>query len=506
MLDLIAAGFAAVLNIQCILLMAAGVVMGIIFGSIPGLSATMAIALCLPMTYGLEPISGIALLIGLYIGGISGGLVAAILLRIPGTPSSVATCFDGYPLAAKGQAGKALGVGIFFSFLGTIFGVLVLMTVSPLIAKLALKFSFYEYFAVGVFSMTMMASLISGSVVKGLISGAIGFLFSMVGAAPIDGLPRLTFGFHALDGGFDILPLLIGMFAISEILKAARERNAKKMTVMQDFKIKGFGFTFAEFRSQIGNFIRSALIGTGIGLLPGIGGGTSNILAYTAAKNSSRTPEKFGTGIIDGIVASEAANNATIGGALVPLLTLGIPGDAATALLLGGLTIHGLNPGPLMFDKQAELVYGIFACCWIANFMMLFMEFGGIKLFARVLMVPKYILMPIILVLCVVGAYGLNSRLFDVWAILLFGIVAYVLEKFSVPLTPIILGFILGPMIETNLRRGLIASQGSYLPFITSPIAAVFLAVSIVVVAMAVRKELRLLNKKGKTAQQSEEE
>lgn len=226
MFHLILTGFTEILNPQCLLLIAAGVLLGIVFGSIPGLSATMAIALCLPMTYGLEPISGMALLIGLYIGGVSGGLVAAILLRIPGTPSSVATCFDGYPLAAKGQAGKALGVGIFFSFLGTIFGILVLMCVSPVLAKIALKFSFYEYFAVGVFSMTMMASLISGSVVKGLASGAIGLLFAMVGAAPIDGLPRLTFGVHALDGGFDILPVLIGLFAISEIIKAARERNA----------------------------------------------------------------------------------------------------------------------------------------------------------------------------------------------------------------------------------------------------------------------------------------
>lgn len=262
----------------------------IVFGSIPGLSATMAIALCLPMTYGMLPINGMALLIGLYIGGISGGLVAAILLRIPGTPSSVATCFDGYPL------------------------------------------------------------------------------------------PRLTFGFHALDGGFDILPVLIGMFAISEIIKSARERNAAKMTVLQDFKIKGFGFTFAEFRSQIFNFFRSAVIGTFIGILPGIGGGTSNILAYTAAKNGSKYPEKFGTGIIDGIVASETANNATVGGALVPLLTLGIPGDAATALLLGGLTIHGITPGPLLFDTQAELVYGVFVICLVANLMMLVIEYGGIQI------------------------------------------------------------------------------------------------------------------------------
>lgn len=506
MLDLIAVGFAEIANPACILLIAGGVLLGIIFGSMPGLSATMAIALCLPMTYGLEPISGMALLVGLYIGGISGGLVAAILLRIPGTPSSVATCFDGYPLAAKGQAGKALGVGIFFSFLGTIFGVLVLMLVSPALAKIALKFSFYEYFSVGIFSLTMMASLISGSIVKGLASGAIGLLFAMVGAAPIDGLPRLTFGFHALDGGFDILPVLIGLFAISEIIKAARERNAKKMTVMQDFKIRGFGFSLKEFRGQIGNFLRSAAIGTGIGILPGIGGGTSNILAYTAAKNASKHPEKFGTGIIDGIVASETANNATVGGALVPLLTLGIPGDTATALLLGGLTIHGLNPGPLLFDTEAELVYGIFAICLIANLFMLIMEYGGIKLFARVLTVPKYILMPIILVLCVVGAYGLNNRLFDVWAILVFGILAYVLEKFGFPLTPIILGFILGPMIETNLRRGLIASKGSYLPFLTHPISAVFLGVSAIVIVLAARKELRNAKKGTQKTQSGEQE
>lgn len=502
MLNYIAVGFSEIASPVTILLIAGGVLLGIVFGSIPGLSATMAIALCLPMTYGMLPINGMALLIGLYIGGISGGLVAAILLRIPGTPSSVATCFDGYPLAAKGQAGKALGVGIFFSFLGTIFGVAVLMLVAPSLARVALKFSFYEYFAVGVFSLTMMASLISGSIVKGLASGAIGMLFAMVGAAPIDGLPRLTFGFHALDGGFDILPVLIGMFAISEIIKSARERNAAKMTVLQDFKIKGFGFTFAEFRSQLFNFFRSAVIGTFIGILPGIGGGTSNILAYTAAKNGSKYPEKFGTGIIDGIVASETANNATIGGALVPLLTLGIPGDAATALLLGGLTIHGITPGPLLFDTQTELVYGVFVICLVANLMMLVIEYGGIKVFARVLMVPKYILMPIIMVLCVVGAYGLNNRLFDVWAILFFGVLSYLLEKFKFPLTPIILGFILGPTIETNLRRGLIASQGSYMPFLTHPICAAFLVISLLVIAMAVRKELKLSKAKKASAEQ----
>ena len=423
MLSLIATGFSEVGNPLCIALIAGGVLLGIIFGSIPGLSATMAVALCLPMTYGMDPING--------------------------------------------------------------------MFVAPSLARFALRFSYYEYFAVGIFSISMMASLISGSVVKGLVSGAIGLAFAMVGAAPIDGIPRLTFGFHSLDAGFDILPVLIGLFAISEIIKAAMGRGEPQGKVLQDFHIKGFGFTLQEFKSQIGNLIRSSAIGVGIGILPGIGGGTSNILAYTAAKNQSKYPEKFGTGVIDGIVASETANNASIGGALVPLLTLGIPGDTVTAMLLGGLMIHGLNPGPLLFQNNGPLVYGIFAACLIANIFMLVMEYLGIKIFARVLTVPKHILLPVIMVLCVVGAFGVNNRLFDVWAVLFFGVVAYLLEKGGFPLPPIILGFILGPMIETNLRRGLMQSDGSIVPFFTHPISLVFLLITVLVIVLAVRKELR---------------
>lgn len=492
MFELIAAGFAAIATPFCIALIAAGVMLGIIFGSIPGLSATMAIALCLPLTYGMDPMNGMALLLGLYIGGISGGLVAAILLRIPGTPASVASCFDGYPMAARGEAGKALGAGIFFSFLGTIFGILVLMFLAPSVARIALKFSFYEYFAVAVFSMTMISSLISGSIAKGLAAGALGFMFAMVGPAPIDGIPRLTFGIYALDGGFDILAVLIGLFAVSEILSAAEERDKPKQKALQNFKIRGLGFSMLEFKSQIVNFLRSAAIGVGIGILPGIGGGTSNILAYTAAKNASKTPEKFGTGIIDGVVASESANNASIGGALVPLLTLGIPGDTVTALLLGGLTVHGLTPGPLLFTNNAELVYGIFAVCLVANLFMLFFEYGGIKIFARVLQVPKHILLPIIMVLCVIGAYGLNNRVFDAMAVLFFGVLAYLLTKGGFPLPPIILGFILGPTIETNLRRGFMVSGDSFIPFMTAPISAFFLGLSVIVILLAIRRERKL--------------
>ncbi|MBZ4646212.1 MAG: hypothetical protein JG777_1701 [Clostridia bacterium] len=500
MLEMFIAGFGAIFTVKAIILIVVGVAVGIIFGAIPGLTATMAVALCLPITFGMEPVHGMALLIGLYIGGVSGGLISAILLKIPGTPSSIATCFDGHPMAAKGEAGKALGVGIFFSFLGGLFSFFILFFIAPPLAEVALKFGPFEYFAIAIFSLTMIASLAGNSLAKGLASGMIGMALALIGTAPIDAYPRFTFGISELDAGFDLLPALIGLFAISEILNTAENSANIKKDEIRDYSIRGFGFTMAEFKSQILNFIRSSIIGTGIGILPGIGGGTSNILAYLAAKNQSKHPEKFGTGIIDGIVASETANNATIGGALVPLLTLGIPGDTVTAMLLGGLMIHGITPGPLLFRDSGDIVYGIFAALIVANIVMLIMEFFGLRLFVRLLSIPKHILLPIILALCVVGAFGLNNRVFDVWTILFFGILGYVLEKFKYPSAPIILGFILGPIAETNLRRGLMYTNGDFLPFLTKPIAGAFLAIAVFSAVMSVRSNLKNAKKAKESA------
>jgi putative tricarboxylic transport membrane protein len=372
---------------------------------------------------------------------------------------------------------------------------LILFFIAPPLANVALKFGPFEYFAIAIFSLTMIASLAGKSLAKGFSSGLIGVVLSFVGAAPIDSLPRFTLGIHALDKGFDLLPALIGLFAISEILKAAESDNDMKNAQIANFKIKGFGFSISEFKSQAVNLIRSSVIGTGIGILPGVGSGISNLISYTAAKNSSKYPEKFGTGIIDGIVASETANNATIGGALVPLLTLGIPGDTVTAMLLGGLMIHGITPGPLLFQTNGDLVYAIFAALIIANIVMLVMEFYGLRIFVRLLKIPRHYLLPTILGLCVVGAYGVNNRIFDVATILIFGVLGYVMEKFKFPLPPIILGFLLGPIAETNLRRGLMYSQGSFLPFITSPIAAVFLFIALFSAISSVRKNFKQAKK-----------
>lgn len=485
MLEMIVAGFTAVLTIKVFSLILLGTIVGIIFGSIPGLTATMAVALCIPLTFGMDVIAALSLLIGLYVGGVSGGLLSAILINIPGTPSSVATCFDGSPMAKKGEAGKALGVGIVFSFWGGLLSVFALMFLAPPLSQIALKFGPFEYFAIAVFSLTLIASLSGKSMAKGLLASLIGMTMAFVGTAPIDGNQRFTFGINDLSSGFDLLPVLIGLFAVTEVMKEAegcwlkgKVFDAAKHKI-QVGKIKGFGFTLAEAVGQKINFIRSFVIGLVIGILPGIGGGTSNLLAYAVAKSQSKNPEKFGTGVIDGVVASETANNATVGGAFLPLLTLGIPGDTVTAMLLGGFIIHGVTPGPLLLTSNPALVYAIFAALIVAHFLMLVTEFWGLRIFIKALDIPKHILLPIIISLCVVGAFGLNNSMSDVWGLLLFGLLGYALDKFNYPLSPLILGFILGPMVETNLRRGLMHTSGDFLPFLSQPIAAVFFALTV---------------------------
>lgn len=496
--QLMGVGFGTVLTPIGIALMFVGVFVGIIFGALPGLSATMAIALFLPVTYTMEPTNAMTLLMALFVGAISGGLISAILLSIPGTPSSVATCFDGHPLVRKGQAAKALGLGVVFSFIGTLFSTILLMFIAPEIARAAVNFGSFEFFSIAIFSLTMVATLSSGNMVKGIMAAVIGFMFSTVGTDVIESSARFNFGITNLKGGFDMLAVMIGLFAIGEIISAAEtsRHEAEEEVAQVDMKgVKGFGFSMAEFKSQLVNAFRSSCIGFGIGVLPGIGGGTSNVLAYTVAKNYDKHPEEFGQGRIDGVVASESANNATIGGAMVPLLTLGIPGDTTTAMLLGALTLHGLTPGPLLFQNQAEIVYGIFAAMLICSCIMLFMEFFGLRIFVKVLKIPKYILLPCVFVLCVIGAYALKNNVSQVIAALVFGFIGYGFKKLHIPTTPFILGFILGPLAEINYRRGMIRTKGNFVPFLTSPISAVFLLVALAVVLMYATKPLRAKKK-----------
>ncbi len=501
MFEMFAAGFQAVFTVPSLLMIVLGVFIGIVFGCIPGLTTTMAVALCLPLTFGLNPSVAMSLLMGIYIGGVSGGLISAILINIPGTPASVATCFDGHPMALKGEAGKALGTGVFFSFLGTALSIVALIFIAPPLADFALQFGPVEYFTLALFSLTMIGILSGKSLAKGIAVGLLGMVLAFVGMAPIDAYPRFTLGIYDLDGGFDILPALIGLFAVSEILNVAEaDTLLQKKNILTKFKIKGFGFTWKEFVQQIPNFIRSALIGIGIGVLPGIGAGTSNLVAYGVAKSTSKHPEKFGTGIMDGIVASETANNATIGGEIVPLLCLGIPGDTVTAIILGALMIYGLTPGPLLFVSNGPVVYGVFISLIIANFVMLVMEYFGLRIFARLLRFPKHILLPIVFALCVVGAFGLNNRVFDVWVAILFGVIGYVLTKLKFPTSPMILGLILGPIAETGFRRGMQLYEGNFLSFFSRPISDFFFLVTILMIVFTGIKNVRDKKKEAAAA------
>ena len=491
MFEMLISGFAAVftdpLGIALILL---GTMVGIIFGSLPGLTTVAALSMFLPITYAMSSGNGLSMLTAIYIGGISGGLISAILLNIPGTPSSIATCFEGTPMARKGEAGKALGLGIFASLAGTVFGIISMILLSPMLAALTIKFGPWEYFSVTLFALTLISSLSGKSMTKGLLSALFGMMFATVGLSTIDSAQRYTFGSVSLSSGFSLLAVLVGLYAISEVLSTADSKQ--QAGKIRNYKMQGLlGFRFSELKGQVVNFFRSSAIGLGIGILPGIGASSSNLIAYSVTKNTSKYPEKFGTGIPDGIISSEASNNASIGGAMIPLLTLGIPGDGATAILLGGFMLHGLQPGPLLFQSNGDVVYHIFASMILAAFLMAFIMYAGMRFFVKILEIPSYILMPIIIVLCLIGAYALNNRIFDMWSLLIFGLLGLGLSRFGVPAPPFILGFILADAVETNLRRGVQYANGDYMEIFKHPIALFFLTLTLASIVLSLYRQFK---------------
>jgi putative tricarboxylic transport membrane protein len=488
MFDMYLTGFGMIAHPLTYLLILVGAILGIFFGAVPGMTSSMGIALILPLTYTMGIVDSMAILLGIYIGSISGGLITAILFNIPGTPASIATTFDGYPMTQRGEGGRALRISIFYSFLGGMFSLIVLFYVSPAIAKFALKFGPVEYFAIGILSLTLIASLSGKDLVKGLICASIGVALTTVGMAPIDSVKRFTFGIQSLDGGFQLLPVLVGVYALMEILKSAENKNSQVFGEAPKFKAKGIGVTWKEFKEQFVNFIRSSCIGVGIGVLPGLGATISNILSYSIAKDSSKYPEKFGTGIPDGLIASETANNAVSGGAIIPMLTMGIPGDAGTAMLLAAFMLHGITPGPLLFREHGSVVYSIFAILIIANIISFLLQMYGMNLFVKLLDVPKHYLYPVIVVLAIIGSFGLNNRLFDVFCIFIFALLGYILNKNDFPLAPLVLGFVIGPIVELNLRRGLMTTYGSFWLFFTRPIAAVVLALTVFILFFTIKR------------------
>jgi len=477
-------GFQAILTPQILLLIIIGVAGGLVIGAMPGLSAFTALAIMLPFTFGLEPVKGISFLMSIYVGATSGGLISAILLGIPGTPSSIATCFDGHTMAKNGQARKAMAVGVLFSFIGGIFGALVLSYIGPHIARVALKFKSYDYFAIILFSLTTVSGLSEGNMLRGLLSCLLGVSFGFVGTDQLSVYHRYTLGIQKLANGFSLVPVLIGLFAVSQIMMSAKEKDEKNLEIKEGLqivqeKIRGFGISVKEFLYHLKTAVPCAILGLVVGVLPGLGGNISNILAYSYAKKTSKYPEKFGTGIADGIVAPETANNATVGGALIILLTLGIPGDNATSLILAGFQLHNISPGPLLFKTSGYLVYALLATFILANIAFFVIEYFGLSLFSKVLSIPSTLLLPIVIVCCFVGSYCGNNNTLDMLLMVFFGILGYILKKYRYPLGPLVVGFILAPSLELYLRRSLMKTDGQILPIITSPIAAVFLLLTI---------------------------
>ncbi|MEC7763703.1 MAG: tripartite tricarboxylate transporter permease [Pseudomonadota bacterium] len=467
-----------------------GVLVGIVVGIIPGLSAAMAVALLIPFTYSLEPINGMAMLVAVFVGGLSGGCITALLLRMPGTPSSVATLLDGYPMASGGQAGRAIGLAVFSSMVGTLISAAILIVAAPVAAAFAVKFYFPEYVAVCIFGLTAIAALSGDTLLKGLFAAGIGLFAATIGMSQEDGVPRFDFEQDSLLAGLNLLPALIGLFAVAQIMKeASKGRNTKTQSLaMTDSVIP----RLSDLRKNVWNFIRSGLIGTIVGVMPAMGGGPAGLISYAQAKNAARKTETppYGQGAPGGVIAAETANNATIGGALIIMLTLGIPGDPVSAVLIGGLMIHGLQPGPQLFTNNAEVVYSVYLSMLVSSFMMAAILFSFSKLLSRVALVPGYILHPPLLLFASIGVYGLNNNLFDVWVMFGFGVLGYTLERLRVPLPPLVLGLVLGPILEGNLRK-MVGTFDGITPLFTQPIALTFMLMALASVLFAIYMQIR---------------
>jgi len=459
--------------------LAAGTLAGIVGGALPGVTITMTIIVVLPFTFGLDPLQGLAAMTGVYVGGSAGGLVTAILLGIPGTPSAIATTFDGHPMAKKGEPGRALWLGIWASFFGGLLGAVFLIGATGPLARFALQFGPWEFFSLFVLALSMVAGLVEASILKGLVAGMLGLVVTVIGNDPVMGQERLTLGIPFLRGGIDFLPVLIGVFAFSQVMQEVERIGGAAQLAGRLDRALSLAVSHAkviwEIVSRPFQLLWFAFIGVLIGVLPAIGGSAASMFAWDQAKRISRHPERFGTGTPEGIIASESSNNANVGGSLVTIMAFGIPGDAVTAVMLGALTIHGIQSGPLFIAQNAQLAYGIFAAYLLAHPLMVLMFALGARWMLAVVTVPRAVLYPVVLVLCAIGAYALNNTMANVYVLLVFGVLGYAMVKAGFPLAPFILGVILGDQIEINLVRALMTDSNLWL-FVTRPISGMLLA------------------------------
>lgn len=477
-LSLMGAGFINAFSPLNLLAMIASTALGITIGCLPGLSAAMGVALLLPVTFGMDPATGLIVLGGIYCGAIFGGSISAILIHTPGTPASAATAIEGYKLTLKGQAAKALTVACFASFCGGLLSCISLYFFSPLLAELTMQFKSPEYFWLSIFGLTIIAGVSSRSILKGLMSGILGLLISTIGMDPMEGVERYMFGVSTLYNGVNVTCALIGLFSMSQVLILAEKKIVERAKVA---KIKDkLTLTKGEVKRIMPTITRSWIIGNILGILPGAGATIACFMGYNEARRFSKHKEEFGTGSIEGVAGSEAANNAVTGGSLIPTLTLGIPGESVTAVLMGGLIIHGLQPGPELFTTYADMTYTFFAGFVLVQFAMLAIGLWGCKIFANIARLSDAILIPSIVVLCVVGSYAINNNIVEVIIMCIFGVIGYLVRKFDLNAAAIVLGLILGPIGENGLRRSLMLSDGDPSILFATPLCWMLIALCVV--------------------------
>ena len=463
---------------------------GIFVGAIPGLTATMAVALIIPLTYYMKPIAGLAMVLGVSFTAIFAGDIPATFLRIPGTPASGAAILDGFELNKKGKGSLALMLDLFCSALGGLIGVIILITVSPPLAKFALKFTHFEYFWLGIFGLSMAAVLSRGNTVKGLMSATLGLLISTIGIDVTTGYPRFTFGVTDLMDGVGFIPAMIGLFGLSEVFKRVTEESQLQLSAVSEVVKPNLKETFKHIWKHKFTLIRGALIGTFIGALPGAGADVAAWVSYGVEKNVSKD-EELGTGSIRGVIAPTSANNAAIGGTWIPALVFGLPGDSITAIVLGAMLMYGLRPGPMIFTQSKDLVTQLFTVAVLIQVLLLPIGWLGIKAFSLFVKLKTSLVMVAVTVFCIIGSYALRNSVFDVYVMFIFGLIGYAFEKLRIPLAPMILGLILGRTVEDNLRVGLIKTKGSFLPFLSRPISlTLFVMIVLVLIVPPLTKIL----------------
>jgi len=481
--DVLLQGFSQATAPSSLIATAIGSVLGIVVGMIPGMTISTGIIIVLPLTFVLDPGISIALLLGLYVGGMLGGSFAAIMLNIPGTPSAAATALDGHPLVERGEAGRALGVAVLASFIGGLFSCLCLFLIAPRLADIALGFRAPDLFSLVLLGLTVICSFAAKSWIKGLLSAAIGLAIVTIGQDPVMGTARFTFGSTNLMSGVNFLTALIGLFAIPQLVSQIAGPHVGGLATR-------FGRvwpTLPDLRRMRVPVTIGSIVGTLLGVLPGAGGPIAAFLSYDYAQKATKHPEApFGRGAIEGIAAPESANNAVTGGALVPMMTLGIPGDPVTAILVGALLVHGLAPGPLLFIERADFAYGVIFSFFWANIFNLIIALAGLRVLIKLIALPRTILMPIIAILCVVGAYSLRNSVFDIYVMVFFGVLGLAMRWLDMPVVPLLLALVLGGQLEEHLRVALTGSQGDYSVFVTSPYSLLFLVLAAVSVVWSV--------------------